>query len=61
VVDNDGLHGLVERRGLIALASGLHSIRVCYFNKTGGEGLTVSYQGPGIVKQPVPVALLGHK
>ena len=61
VVDNDGLHGLAEKRGLIALAAGLHPIRVCYFNKTGGEGLTVSYQGPGIAKQPVPAAMLGHK
>jgi len=61
VVDNDGLHGLTEKRGLVALASGLHPIRIYYFNKTGGEGLTVSYQGPGIAKQPVPAAMLGHK
>ncbi len=61
LVDNDGLHGLTEKRGLIALAAGLHPIRVCYFNKSGGEGLTVSYQGPGIAKQPVPAAILGHK
>ena len=61
VVDNDGLHGMTEKRGLIALASGLHPIRVCYFNKTGGEGLTVSYQGPGIAKQPLPEAALFHK
>jgi alpha-L-fucosidase len=61
VVDNDGLHGLAEKRGLIALAQGLHPIRIYYFNKTGGDGLTVSYQGPGIAKQPVPAAMLGHK
>ncbi len=61
VVDNDGLHGLTEKRGLVALASGFHPIRVFYFNKTGGEGLIVSFQGPGIDKQPVPAAMLGHK
>ncbi len=61
VVDNDGLHGLAEKRGLIALAAGLHPFRVCYFNKSGGDGLTVSFQGPGIFKQPIPSAMLGHK
>jgi AraC family transcriptional regulator of adaptative response/methylated-DNA-[protein]-cysteine methyltransferase len=29
--------------------------------KTGGEGLTVFYQGPGIAKQPLPEAALFHK
>jgi len=60
VIDNDGLHGLAEKRGLVALGAGFHPFRVCYFNKSGGDGLTVSYQGPGIAKQPLPAAMLGH-
>jgi alpha-L-fucosidase len=60
VVDNDGLHGLVEKKGVIALAAGLHPIRVEFFEKTGGDGLTVSYQGPEISKRPIPNDALFH-
>jgi alpha-L-fucosidase len=61
VVDNNGLHGMQEKRGLIALAAGPHPFRVRYFNKSGGDGLTVSYQMPGLPKQPVSGAMLGHR
>ncbi|MBM3310627.1 MAG: hypothetical protein FJY80_03865 [Candidatus Aminicenantes bacterium] len=54
VVDNDGLHGLTERRGLAALAAGLHPFRVRYFNRTGDDGLSVSWKGPGFSKTPLP-------
>lgn len=60
VVDNDGLHGVQEKRGTIALAAGLHPIRVLYFNKTGGLDLQVLYASTKIKKQPVPVAVLFH-
>ena len=61
VVDNDGLHGMEERVGAIALAGGLHPIRVVYFEKTGGDDLKVRYKGPGIDKQPIPEDLLFHQ
>jgi len=60
VVDNDGLHGLQEKRGLVALAAGVHPVRVGYFNKTGSDGLAVSIQGPGLAKTPVAEAVLSH-
>ena len=60
VVDNDGLHGMQEQDGVIALAAGLHSIRVEYFEKTGGDGLSVYYKGEGIEKQLLPESLLFH-
>ncbi len=50
VVDNDGLHGSVEKSGTICLEAGYHKIEVAYFEKTGGNSLTVSYAGPGISK-----------
>jgi hypothetical protein len=50
VVDNDGLHGMAEKHGVVALEPGLHSLRVMYFNKTGGAGLEVSWCGPGFEK-----------
>jgi alpha-L-fucosidase len=58
VVDNDGLHGMAEKRGVIALGAGLHTIKVAYFNKTGGAGLGVSWRGPGFEKCPLPDAAL---
>jgi len=60
VVDNDGLHGVQEKRGTIALAAGLHPIRVLYFNKTGGLDLKVLYASKKIKRQPVPGAVLFH-
>ncbi|HVP12505.1 MAG TPA: alpha-L-fucosidase [Phycisphaerae bacterium] len=58
IVDNDGLHGTVEKAGQIALAAGLHPITVTYFNCTGDRALQVSYAGPGIDKQIVQPELL---
>jgi alpha-L-fucosidase len=58
VVDNDLLHGLEEKSGQVALAGGLHSIAVTYFNCTGGRGLEVSYAGPGIDKQTISAGVL---
>ena len=61
VVDNDGLHGMIEKDGLVALAKGYHKIRVTYFEKSGGDGLTVSWKGPGIEKSEIPDSALYHK
>ena len=54
VVDNDGLHGMAERSGAMALTAGLHTITVTFFAKTGGDELEVWYEGPGIEKQRIP-------
>ncbi len=61
VVDNDGLHSGLEKRGLIALAAGLHPIRVQHFNATGGEELSLAWQSPDLAKQAVPVSALAHR
>jgi hypothetical protein len=58
LIDNDGLHGMQQRRGAVALKAGLHPIRVEYFNKTGGEGLTLSWSGPGFPVQVLPASAL---
>jgi hypothetical protein len=56
VVSNDGLHPMVEVGGSIALARGRHEITVGFFERGGGAGLIVSWQGPGTSKQVVPAA-----
>ncbi|UII30975.1 fibronectin type III domain-containing protein [Fulvivirga ulvae] len=61
VVDNDGLHGSVERSGTISLTAGAHPITVKYFERSGGHNLQVSYRGPtgsGINKQQIPDSAL---
>lgn len=60
VVDNDGLHGSQEKRGLIRLKAGLHAIRVTFFEALGDDELVVSYEGPGVAKQPIPAKALSH-
>jgi alpha-L-fucosidase len=58
VVDNDGLHGMLEKSGVVALAKGFHPIRVTFFEKTGSDDLKVSYKGPGFDKQAIPDSVL---
>ena len=58
IVDNDGLHPPVERSGVIYLDKGFHSITVTFFERGGGEVLSVSYEGPGIVRQIIPKEVL---
>ncbi len=60
VVDNDGLHGLRENFGSVALTPGYHAIKVHYFDKTGSQVLEVRYQGPGLAKQAIPANVLFH-
>ena len=58
IVDNDGLHGAVEKSGKIFLTKGLHSIEVNYFERTRGQILEVEYAGPGVSKKLIPTAKL---
>ncbi|QDA59510.1 PA14 domain-containing protein [Hymenobacter jejuensis] len=58
VVDNNGIHAAQERSGVIGLKAGKHALTVTFFERDGGETLAVSYQGPGVGKQPVPASAL---
>jgi hypothetical protein len=58
VVDNDGLHALQERAGMIGLKAGKHALTVLFFERAGSESLSVGWTGPGIGKQLVPVGRL---
>jgi hexosaminidase len=60
VVDNDGLHSMVERRGQVLLKAGRHPITVAMFEATEVEGLSVAYEGPGVSRQPIPAAVLSR-
>lgn len=60
IVSNDGLHGLREEAGKVALQAGFHPITIDFFQKKGGLGLEVYFQGPGIDKQLLPENILFH-
>ena len=58
LIDNDGLHGMVEKQGTVQLTAGLHPIVATYFDNGGGDGLTMSWNGPDIKKQEIPASVL---
>ena len=60
LIVNDGVHGLTEEKGEIALQAGWHPIEIAYFQGTGGMGLELSWRGPGIPKSPVPAYDFGR-
>lgn len=54
LVNNDGLHGMVEKSANVDLTAGPHALIVTYFDNGGGDGLRVQWSGPGIKKQNIP-------
>lgn len=53
VVDNDGLHGMIEKSGKIDLGAGMHKIVVTYFDNGGGDGLEVHWAGSKMSKRKI--------
>ena len=53
LIENDANHGAVEEPGNIALKTGMHKIRVKYFNCGGGKALNVSWSGPAMEKHEI--------
>ena len=58
VVSNDGLHAASEKSGVVGLKAGKHAITGLFFQQTGGQIFQVSFEGPGIAKQPVSIRSL---
>jgi alpha-L-fucosidase len=58
VIDNDGLHGMLEKDGQSPLAKGFHKIKVLFFERSGGDDLQVQWEGPGFKKQNIPASVL---
>ena len=48
VVNNDGVHGVVKKSGSIDLNPGEALVRIEFFEKGGGEHLSLDMAGPGI-------------
>ena len=60
VVDNDGLHGMVERTGSISLVAGKHPVRIAFFENGGGAGCIVRLGGPGTSYGVIPDSMWTH-
>jgi PA14 domain. len=60
IVDNDGLHGPIEKSGQAPLAKGFHKIRVTFFERTGGDELKVEWESARMKKQEIPSGVLSH-
>ena len=60
VIDNDGLHGMVDRTGSIELMAGRHPIRVEFFENGGGAGCIARIAGPGMAYGVIPDAMWSH-
>ncbi len=58
VVDNDGVHDMVEKSGAVFLKAGRNPIRVEWFNGLAKYGLKVEYQGPTLSRQKIPDSAL---
>ena len=46
LVNDDGLHGMVEKCGAIDLTSGSHVVYIEGFQAGGGVGMVATYAGP---------------
>lgn len=54
VIDNDGSHGPTLKSADLALGKGLHSIRISFFEKNGGNVLEVYWKAGKGKSEPVP-------
>jgi hypothetical protein len=57
VIDNGGLHGTEEKRGVAPLSKGWHAIKVEWFNKAGGATLDLRMGVLGKQVQTIDSAL----
>ncbi|VAX28209.1 Polygalacturonase [hydrothermal vent metagenome] len=53
IVNNDGIHGYIEKSGKIYLGKGEHLIEVRYYQAGGSKHLNVFWDEPGIEKQEI--------
>ncbi|GIE89964.1 hypothetical protein Are01nite_64440 [Actinoplanes regularis] len=47
VINHDGLHGSTAKEGAVTLTTGYHALRVDYFERDGGQQLTLEWRPPG--------------
>jgi signal transduction histidine kinase len=61
VMNNDGLHPMIEQAGATYLKVGKVPIRLDWFNGEGLFGLTANFEGPGLPRQGIKDSALFRK
>ena len=54
VVQNDGMHGAVEKSGKVTLEAGMHPMILTFYQGMGPCTMKISWSGPGIEKTEIP-------
>ncbi len=57
VINHDGLHGMDEKSVQVDLEAGRTAITLTYFDNGGGDGLQLTWSGPGFQKQKIEAKL----
>ena len=60
VVVNDGIHGMVERSGWVALGQGMHAFDLAFFQGCCGVGLEAEVEGPALPRQELSGRTVFH-
>jgi BNR repeat-like domain/PA14 domain len=60
LINNDGAHSMQEESADISLLKGKHKIVLKYFQMLGGQGLILSWKGPGFDKKNIPESVLSY-
>ncbi|MBU2669085.1 DUF1080 domain-containing protein [Actinoplanes bogorensis] len=47
VIDHDGAHGATAKEGSVSLTTGYHALLIEYFERDGGQQLTLEWRPPG--------------
>jgi hypothetical protein len=61
IIENDGVHGMIEVSGSVALKAGYHPIRIEYFQGVGGSGLIFDVATSGSGRTSVSPDALFHR
>lgn len=61
VIDNDGIHGIVEKTYSQVFEKGKYPFKIEYFEGDWGENLIVYIEGPGIRKQFFPKSMISRE
>lgn len=60
VIDHDGFHGADEKRGMVALAKGMHPFTLRYIQATGGAALSLKVRRENEPWSEIPKGWLTH-
>ena len=58
IVENDGVHGIIEKIGQVGLKKGVHAMEVWFFDNWQGHSLVVEIQGQKMRRQKIPSSFL---